>query len=48
MDRGRIYADMNGNGIGGEMVIDLDSRDRVTNVNMVGAGRDRFELRWRN
>ena len=48
MDRGRIYADMNGNGIGGEMVIDLDARDRVTNVNMVGAGRDRFELRWRN
>ena len=34
--------------VDGEMVIDLDSRDRVTNVNMVGAGRDRFELRWRN
>lgn len=48
MDRGRIYADMNGNGIGGEMVIDLDSRDRVTSVKMVGAGRDRFDLRWRN
>ncbi len=48
LDRGRIYADMNGNGIGGEMVIDLDSRDRVTNVTMVGAGRDRFDLRWRN
>ena len=48
MDRGRIFADMNGSGIGGEMTIDFDSRDRVTNIYMGGTGRDRFEVRWRN
>ena len=48
MDRGRIFADMNGSGLGGEMTIDLDNRDRVTSVYMGGSGRDRFEVRWRN
>lgn len=48
MDRGRVWADMSGNGISGEMIIDIDSRDRVTNISMVGNGRDRFEIRWRN
>jgi len=36
---------MRGNGIGGEMTIETDGRNRVTNVSLVGTGRDRYELR---
>lgn len=46
-DRGRVVAQMTGNGLGGEMYIALDNRNNVTEVTFAGqSGRDRFELRW--
>ena len=49
MDRGRIIADMNGNNIGGQMEIEVDSRNRVRSIFMEKQnGRDRYELNWRN
>ncbi len=48
MEQDRIYAAMNGNGISGEMTIDIENRDRVAGIYMAGRGRDRFEIRWRN
>jgi hypothetical protein len=43
----RLVADMSGNGISGAMYISLEG-DRVREVSMSGAGRERFELRWRD
>ncbi len=48
IEQDRVFASMNGNGISGEMTIELGSRDRVTGIFMAGRGRDRFEIRWRN
>ncbi len=49
MDRGRIIADMNGNNIGGQMEIEVDSRNRVRSIFMAKQnGRDRYELNWRD
>ena len=47
MDGDRVIADMSGNGIRGSMVISID-RSRVRDITMDGAGRERFELRWRD
>lgn len=47
-DGNRVYATMNANGSSGEMIIDVDNRDRVTNITMTGSGRERFDIRWRN
>jgi hypothetical protein len=46
-DRNHLTADMSGNGVGGLMEIQLNGRDRVTEISMSGQGRDRFELSWR-
>ena len=45
-DRDFILADMNGMGVRGSMEIRLNGRDRVTDISMSAAGRERFELRW--
>ncbi len=47
LDRDRIYADMNGNNIGGIMEIDTDGRNRVRNITMrQNGGRNSYELSW--
>ena len=47
LDRDRIYADMNGNNIGGIMEIDTDGRNRVRSITMrQNGGRNNFELSW--
>jgi hypothetical protein len=48
MDNDRIYADMNGNNVGGVMEIDTDGQNRVQSVNMrsTGGRNNRFELTW--
>lgn len=47
LDGDLIYADMNGNNIGGVMEIDTDGRNRVRNISMrQNGGRDRYELSW--
>jgi hypothetical protein len=46
VDRNRLVADMTGGGIQGAMDIRLDNRNRVQELAMTGAGRNRFELRW--
>jgi hypothetical protein len=45
-DRDLIIADMSGVRVRGSMEIRLNGRDRVTDISMSAAGRDRFELRW--
>lgn len=45
VDGNRVYADMSGNGLDGNMAISMDG-DRVRNLSMTGAGRDRFQLQW--
>ena len=46
-DRDLVVADMSGMGVRGSMDIRLNGRDRVTDIAMSAAGRERFELRWR-
>jgi hypothetical protein len=48
IEQDRIYAAMSGNGINGEMTIEVEGRDRISGIYMAGRGRDRFEIRWRN
>ena len=52
MDGDRIIADMNGNNIGGQMEIEVDSRNRVRSIFMQRQNgrdsRDSYELNWRN
>ncbi|MCU1337655.1 MAG: hypothetical protein JWO19_3236 [Bryobacterales bacterium] len=45
-DRDFVVADMSGMGIRGSMEIRLNGHDRVNDISMSAAGRERFELRW--
>jgi hypothetical protein len=47
VERDHLTAEMSGNGVRGVMRIELNGRDRVTEVSMSGEGRDRYELSWR-
>jgi hypothetical protein len=48
-DGDRVYADMRGVNLNGEMEIETDGRNRVRRVYLnSGSGRDRFELNWRD
>jgi hypothetical protein len=47
IDRDRLTASVNGYGISGAMLVVLDG-NRVREISMDGAGRERFELRWRD
>lgn len=48
VDGDRVYADVNGNGISGNMMFRVENRNRVREVSMDGSGSFNFQLRWRN
>jgi hypothetical protein len=47
-DNNNLVANVSGGAIAGPMEIVRDSRNHIKTLSLSGAGRNKFELRWRS